>query len=262
MKQEKYLQFPFENTCVLQIQNQKITCELAVSTIEIFQSLNYRSEKDFTTPLVIKFEDPNIQSYVLCNYTFPVEHICVSENKTVDKTYVQAVSKSKAHFIQAYSAYDFVILSPIGFIEQYAITENETLINAIPTDLLEEYKATDFIVYDRDIVIKIDKLNKKLDDLLQKHEAKSWAFITAYNPYSKISTDEENNFQHKQLLNLTDKYIVFEGEGKGQNSEWKPEKSLLIVGITQDEAAIIGKQFKQNAIVVGECGKAAELLLN
>jgi uncharacterized membrane protein (UPF0127 family) len=261
MNQNKFLQFPFESTCVLQIKGEKITCELAVSTIEIFQSLNYRSEKDFTTPLVIKFENPNIQSYVLSNYTFPVEHICVSENKIIERVYIQATSNSNANFIQAFSGYDFVILAPIGFIKQYDIKENETRINALSTEVLNEYNATDYIVYNNDIIIKIGDNNKNLADLLQKHNFKSWAFITAYNPYSNVLTDDENSLQHQQLIDLSTNYMVFEGEGKGQNPNWKPEKSLLILGITRNEAIIMGKHFKQNAIVFGEFGNATELLL-
>lgn len=261
MHQKNYLQFPFGSTCVLQLQNENVICELAVSTIEIFQSLNFRNEKDFTTPLVIKFENPNIQSYVLSNYSFPVEHICVSENKIVEKMYLQGASDPKANFIQAFSSYDFVILAPIGFIEKYTLTEKETTINAISSAILDEYKATDYIIYNINIVIKIGEINKQIDNLLQKHEANTWAFITAYNPYSKILTDDENKNLHKNLINLTSNYTTFEGEGKGQNPDWEPEKSLLILGISRDEASTIGKNLKQNAIVFGEIGGEAELLL-
>ena len=79
----KYLSFPFINTCELQLKTKVaekvITCELAESVIEIFQSLNFRNEKDFIIPLILKIEDANIQSFVLTNYSFPVEHICISE---------------------------------------------------------------------------------------------------------------------------------------------------------------------------------------
>jgi uncharacterized membrane protein (UPF0127 family) len=261
MNHKQYLQYPFESACVLKIQNEEIICELAETTIEIFQSLNFRSEKDFTNPLVIKFENPNIQSYVLSNYIFPVEHICVSENKTVEKMYLQGASDLKANFIQAFSSYDFVILAPIGFIKKYGLKEKETTINTISSANLEEYKATDYIVYNTDLVIKIGEINKHIDNLLQKHEANTWAFITAYNPYSKFLTDTENINLHKNLINLTSNYITFEGEGKGQNPDWKPEKSLLILGLLRNDALTMGKHLNQNAIVFGEKDSKAELLL-
>ena len=210
---------------------------------------------------MIKFENPNIQSYALSNYSFSVEHICVGENKIIEKMYVQAASNSKANFIQAFSSYDFVILAPIGFIEKYTLTEKETTINAVTTELLNEYKATDFIVHHSDIKIKIEETDKTLEDLLQKHDVKSWAFITAFNPYSKVLTVDENNSFHKNLIDLTSNYTVFEGEGKGQNPDWIPEKSLLILGISREEAFKMGKHLNQNAIVFGEKGSKAELLL-
>ena len=265
MSQPKHLAFPFDCRCLLQIENQEqkeqLTCELAVSIIEIFQSLNYRNVEDFSTPLVLKFDSPNIQSYVLSTYGFPVEHICVNEKALVDKFYVQPTSKLKTPFIQAYSSLDFVILAPVGFIDKYILVENETIMKIIPTDLLEAYNSTDFIVYDKNIVIKIGESNKELDKLLEEHNASSWSFITAYNPLSNVLPDEENNSRHHELMEHTNEYAVFDGEGKGQNSEWKPEKSLLIVGISKNEAYKIGKHFKQYAIVVGEYRHKAELLL-
>ena len=133
MHLKKYLQFPFEGSCLLQIKNNKsvegLKCELAASVIEIFQSLSFRDNKKFTIPLVLKFDNPNVQSFVLSNYNFPVEHICVDEKGIVDKVFVQNVSKSKAQFIQGYSSFSTIVLAPIGFIKKYKIEEKNTIIN-------------------------------------------------------------------------------------------------------------------------------------
>jgi hypothetical protein len=40
-----------------------------------------------------------------------------------------------------------------------------------------------------------------------------------------------------------------------------PEKSLLILGINKEQAIAIGNEYEQNAIVYGEVGQAAQLLL-
>ena len=131
----KHLSFPFINTCDLQLKTKVaekvITCELAESVIEIFQSLNFRKTKDFTIPLVIKIENPNIQSFVLTNYFFPVEHVCIDEHNIVDKTYTQFVSKTTAPFVQSFSAFKFIILAPVGFVKKYKIKEKETTISLI-----------------------------------------------------------------------------------------------------------------------------------
>ncbi|MDQ6757500.1 MAG: hypothetical protein M3004_11255 [Bacteroidota bacterium] len=135
MYSTKHLKFPFSQTCLIQIRKKKIeksvTCELAQSVIEIFQSLKFREKKDFIIPLVLKFENPNIQSFVLSDYAFSVEHICIDENNIVDKLYTQPFSKIEATFIQGYSSFKFIILAPVGFIKDYKIEEKTTAISLI-----------------------------------------------------------------------------------------------------------------------------------
>ena len=131
----KHFSFPFNHTCALQLKTKvaqkAITCELAESIIEIFQSLNFRNEEDFKIPLVLKIEDPNIQSFVLTNYSFPVEHICIGEKNIVDKTYTQFVSKTTAPFVQSFSGFKLIVLAPVGFVKKYKIKEKETTISLI-----------------------------------------------------------------------------------------------------------------------------------
>ena len=126
----KHLSFPFINTCELQLKTKVaekvIACELAESVIEIFQSLNFRKAQDFTIPVVLKIENPNIQSFVLTNYFFPVEHVCIDEYNIVGKTYTQFVSKTTAPFVQSFSAFKLIILAPVGFVKKYKIKEKET----------------------------------------------------------------------------------------------------------------------------------------
>ena len=131
----KHLQFPFNDECIIAIKHDKntveIICELATSPIEIFQSLTFRKETDFTIPLILKFSNPNVQSFALSNYDFSVKHICVDENNMVDKIYVQPASKSKAQFIQSYSSFSFIILAPVGLLKKYSIQEKITSITLI-----------------------------------------------------------------------------------------------------------------------------------
>ncbi len=131
----KHLSFPFINTCELQLKTnvaeKVITCELAESVIEIFQSLNFRKANDFTIPLVLKIEYANIQSFVLTNYFFPVEHICIDEHNIVDKTYTQFVSKTTAPFVQSFSGFKLIVLAPVGFVKKYKIKEKETTTSLI-----------------------------------------------------------------------------------------------------------------------------------
>ncbi len=63
------------------------------------------------------------------------------------------------------------------------------------------------------------------------------------------------------LKNKLTGYICFEGEGRGSDDKWKPELSLLILGISKENAIKLGKEFEQNAIVYGAKGELPELLI-
>ena len=127
--------------------------------------------------------------------------------------------------------------------------------------LIAAYKNTRYYVFNTGITICIDENNVLLDALLSKQDAKSWAYITAYNPFSQTFTDEANDARHRLLLQSVAAFSSFEGEGKGADESWPPEKSLLILGITKEQAIAIGNEYEQNAIVYGEAGQAAQLLL-
>ena len=127
--------------------------------------------------------------------------------------------------------------------------------------LIAAYKNTRYHVFNTGITICIDENNVLLDALLSKQDAKSWAYITAYNPFSQTFTDEANDARHRLLLQSVAAFSSFEGEGKGADESWPPEKSLLILGISKEQAIAIGNEYEQNAIVYGEAGQAAQLLL-
>lgn len=127
--------------------------------------------------------------------------------------------------------------------------------------LIEAYKKTKYIVFEPTLTIEIGKLNPDLNNLILNHNSNVWAFITAYNPYSKVLTNDENKMRHYELKELTKNYVTVEGHGVGEDPTWEPELSLFIIGISRIEASIIGKKFEQNAIVYGELNNSPELII-
>ena len=127
------LNIPFNQSTSLIVstdkQPLKINTELATSDIEIFQGLNYRTKKEFTKPLTLKFSNPLVQSFVKINFSFPVEMIAVDylTNK-VKKTQFIPAKKEGGDFIQGYSEYALVILAPKGFCKSNKIQEDVTII--------------------------------------------------------------------------------------------------------------------------------------
>ncbi len=129
-------------------------------------------------------------------------------------------------------------------------------------NLIAAYRNTHYVVPSLKIIIRISEQNKKLDDLLFKNNAITYAFITAYNPMSQKLDNKENLLRHEELFFLVKQMglFCFEGYGEGSNG-WEDEKSLLILDIHKDEAIKLGEFFNQKAIVFGEINKAPELLI-
>lgn len=135
----------------------------------------------------------------------------------------------------------------------------------IGAELREAYRQTSYIVevsHTREITLRIGEQSRALDQLLRARDASHWAFVTAYNPRSTSLANEVNEERHQQLLRRTRamNYEVLPGRGKGDDATWPAEKSLFIFGITPNVAQELGREFEQNAVVVGARGAAAELL--
>jgi hypothetical protein len=126
--------------------------------------------------------------------------------------------------------------------------------------LKEAYCNTRFTLFELPFEIKVGQLCPALDELLQKHGVKDWAYITAWNPRSKSLSEKENEDRQEDLKAMLKDYRLLEGEGIGADTSWPPERSALVLGIPKAEAANIGRKFEQNAIVVGRLGQTAELL--
>lgn len=131
----------------------------------------------------------------------------------------------------------------------------------LPPSLLQAYNSTEYRVFEPPLTIIIDRHQPELDNLLEHHSCETWAYITASNPNSQTLSDDENSFRFSQLLTEVSEYPIYKGEGVGIDPSWKPEQSLLILGICLEDARRLGQKFKQYAIVVGERNKVAELLI-
>ena len=129
------------------------------------------------------------------------------------------------------------------------------------SDLIKAYKGTDFRVFEPTCTIRIDEENVILNELLLKHNCKEWAFITAWNPFSELETNEINEAKNIALKEDLKKYIIFEGEGLGQDPTWKPEHSFLALGIEKEMAIELGRKYRQKGIVYGVINRLPVLLL-
>ena len=132
------------------------------------------------------------------------------------------------------------------------------------SELFEAYKNTTYLVYSPigEIDIRIGVMNPLLQQLLLNNSSESWAFITACNPYSVMQNEDVNTLLNTQLERylLEKQYLFFKGMGVGDDDSWEPEASFMVLDIRIEDAIKLGRQFKQNAIVVGVIGTSAELI--
>ena len=132
------------------------------------------------------------------------------------------------------------------------------------SELFEAYKNTTYRVYSPigKIDIRIGVINPLLQQLLLNNSSKSWALITACNPYSVMQNEDVNTLLNTQLEDylLEKQYLFFKGMGVGDDDSWEPEASFMVLNIRKEDAVKLGKQFKQNAIVTGVIGNLPELI--
>lgn len=100
----------------------------------------------------------------------------------------------------------------------------------------------------------------EMETFLAAKGVRSAAFVTAANPRGAERSQAANDAAMAQLrAALT--WPCLEGQGRDPEGRWKPEASLLILGISRCEAEALGRRFEQNAIVFAETGKPVELVL-
>ena len=133
------------------------------------------------------------------------------------------------------------------------------------SDLVSAYLATDYVAFSegRAVPIQAGKHSLAVDRLLVRMSARSGAFITAWNPFSKSRSVGANAYWDRELRSClsTQGFAFLAGEGRGQIEEWPAEASLFAFGISRARAAAIGRRFRQNAIVYVPLGRPAQLMM-
>jgi hypothetical protein len=132
------------------------------------------------------------------------------------------------------------------------------------TELEAAYRATDYCVAfpDTPFTLRINEPSPAVDALLEQYAAEHWAYLTACNPDSRQLKGDENDRRQSELeQRLSDAgYVYFPGAGVGATGDWPPEPSFLVLGISEADAADLGRMFGQRAVVVGQRGAAPRLL--
>jgi hypothetical protein len=126
------------------------------------------------------------------------------------------------------------------------------------------YERTRFCAHDggRQVCFMAGSVSRRLQSLLARHNANTFAFVTAWNPGSKRLTRAKNE-RRGRLLEADVAalgYRGLHGVGIGEDPAWEPEESLMILGISRRRAIKLGREYGQLAIVYGRAGAPVELV--
>jgi hypothetical protein len=110
------------------------------------------------------------------------------------------------------------------------------------------------------VCFRSGSVNRGLQRLLERHRARRWAFMTAWNPAAEPLAPAENDRRQNRLRHDLADFVVLPGEGIAEDPGWEPEQCLMVLGISRGKAVALGRKYGQLAIVAGARGAAAELI--
>ncbi|GAB2909494.1 DUF3293 domain-containing protein [Paralcaligenes ginsengisoli] len=129
---------------------------------------------------------------------------------------------------------------------------NRVSTTLISPTLLRAYRETDYIVSGASgFTLRVGVANPALSALFERHGVRCAAFITAFNPLSRITPEPENRRRQRELQDWLDRsaYTCMQGVGRHPSNSWPGEPSFLVLGIDRADARALGEKFRQNAIV-------------
>jgi len=117
-------------------------------------------------------------------------------------------------------------------------------------------------VDDDDVRIEIGKVCADLERALDRHDATTWAYMTAWNPQGKTLPEDINDQRQDDLRTalMRGGFEFAEGQSEPADGNEMSECSLLVFGIAENDAVALAKYFDQLAIVAGEIGQPARLV--
>ena len=128
-------------------------------------------------------------------------------------------------------------------------------------ELVSAYRRTRYRVADQGyaFTMLIDQPCLALQECMVRARVREAACITAWNPRSVPTSREANDMAQRGLLAELAQlaWPLLHGAGVDPDGHWPSEPSLLILGISRDEASALGRSYGQNAIVAASIGDAA-----
>lgn len=121
--------------------------------------------------------------------------------------------------------------------------------------LLRAYRGTCYKV--AGVQVTIGRRSQAMDALLSSHGAREAAFVTAYNPFSRLMPIGWNRRMQDRLAQAVRRRPVLAGMGQWRG--WS--EAHLVVICRSGHARLLARRFRQNGIVIVRLGQPARLLV-
>ena len=136
--------------------------------------------------------------------------------------------------------------------------------SVIAQSSIQAYLNTNYHVHGAmPLTLNIGVANAGLAALHRSHSVESSAYVTACNPFSQALDDSVNDARQEVLARELHHHglTYINGIGQHPTNGWTGEQSFLVLGLSQEDAKMLGVRHEQNAIVW--CGPDAvpELVL-
>jgi len=130
--------------------------------------------------------------------------------------------------------------------------ERKAEFSTVADELREAYRSTQFKVLEpARFTLRIGEPSRDLANLYREHDVSTAALLTAWNPFSEPTPQQENDRAQRKLerqLHMLAVAVV-RGVGEDATGQWPGEPSVLALGISREAAISSGNEFRQNAIV-------------
>lgn len=139
---------------------------------------------------------------------------------------------------------------------------------AIPFDMLRAYRQAFYEVLPGSVghsgfFMKIDEPNEALLSLMNEYAVRSAAFLTAWNPFSELTSAAANEAEQARLLHDIDLagHATLPALARDPTERWPDEPSVLVLGIERDAACALALRYRQNALLYINAGAIPRLVL-
>jgi hypothetical protein len=138
-------------------------------------------------------------------------------------------------------------------------------LSTLPSDVLHAYLTTRYRVFgDEALTLRIGEHNPAADSLLVRHAVATAVLVTAWNPFSRPTSPEQNTSQQSELVAQIERagFTWLRAEGADPTGKWPVEDSAFALGATRADADRWLTAFGQNAVLFVRTGERPELLLH